>query len=266
MLSLSCAVTVLSVFVLHAAATGDTTPPVVRIAVVEKTTPNRDAKALSTGDTYVDDIYMHMSPLFNNIGAWSNLLGSEIRAVPHFLKHLPTTFGSWSLPADTLVTFSCPDAPNDIDVCDAWVFYYTCASCNDHQDGPAGGLAALLALDPDWEAVVCAPSFTNGVTGVAHPMRAFRRQLQPGGTAELTLPDVGEFLAFGLESRDSINCGDAQYNTVQTCPVAHPHRCRWEDGVCKNQNCDATHRLTGPGPRTGCPAPCPYDGLRPTQD
>lgn len=220
---------------------------------------DRQASALQTTGTDATN-YLHMVPLLDGARAWTNLPdAARFLSPPEFLKHLMTTMASWALFPGTSVTFSCPNAPKDIDVCDAWIFYYTCSECNTQNPfGAAGGLAAALAIDPDWEGVTCAPSFTNGYSDAVHPMRAFRRQLAPGDSAEVILPGVAEFLAFGIDGR-AINCEGPAYNTVDTCDTpATEGRCKWEGGVCKNQNC-ARH---GQGPAKPCPSPCPSDEPR----
>lgn len=207
--------------------------------------------------------FLHMTPLLNGAVSWSNLPdGKSFHDVPNNLKFLPLTMASWALAPGTVVTYSCPDAPDDIEVCDAWLFYYNCPACNPNGEGGiGGGLISLLTLDMEsgWERNNCAPKFTNGWTEVRHPMKALRKQLEPGESAEFITPGVGEFFAFSVDSR-GINCGLPYYQSAATCPTGSDvdYRCVWDGITCKSQNCQQPH-FTGPG---GCPGPCPWDGPR----
>ena len=197
----------------------------------------------------------HMTLLSSGVGAWPDLDGSTLRDVPPFMRLMPTTLANWDMATGTTVKFSCPNEPSLIEVCDAWVFFYSCPqSCvTKYQGGVQGQLAAL----PGWERTQCAPSFWTNAPGMTfvHPMASFRMQLSPGESTQFDLLDDAEFLAFGIDSNGE-DC--TKYMDENTCPVAGG-RCKWETeagaGVCLNQNCKG---------RFGPPPPCrecPWQGV-----
>ena len=206
----------------------------------------------------------HMTLLSSGVGAWPDLDGSTLRDVPPFMRLMPTTLANWDMATGTTVKFSCPNEPSLIEVCDAWVFFYSCPqSCvTTYQGGLQGQLAAL----PGWERTQCAPSFWTNAPGMTfvHPMASFRMQLSPGESTQFDLLGNAEFLAFGVDS-NGVDC--TKYVDESSCSVAGG-RCRWETeagaGVCLNQNCKG---------RFGPPPPCrecPWEGVvsvaRPASD
>ena len=203
---------------------------------------------------------LHVTLLSSGVDAWPNLDGSTLRDVPPFMRLMPTTLANWRMKSGTTVKFSCPNEPSLIDVCDAWVFFYSCPqSCvTKYQGGLQGQLAAL----PGWERTQCAPSFWTNAPGMTfvHPMGSFRMQLAPGQSTEFDLQDDAEFLGFGIDSNGE-DC--TKHMDENSCPVAGG-RCRWESGACVNQSCKG---------RFGPPPPCrecPWEGVvrvaRPASD
>ena len=205
---------------------------------------------------------LHVTLLSSGVDAWPDLDGSTLRDVPPFMRLMPTTLGNWDMVSGTKVKFSCPNEPYLIEVCDAWVFFYSCPqSCvTTYQGGLQGQLAAL----PGWERTQCAPSFWTNAPGMTfvHPMASFRMQLAPGESTEFDLLDNAEFLAFGIDS-NGVDC--TKFKDEPSCPVSGS-RCKWdaEVSVCLNQNCKG---------RFGPPPPCrecPWEGLlrapRPASD
>ena len=205
---------------------------------------------------------LHVTLLSSGVDAWPNLDGSTLRDVPPFMRLMPTTLANWDMESGTKVKFSCPNEPSLIEVCDAWVFFYSCPqSCvTTYQGGLQGQLAAL----PGWERTQCAPSFWTNAPGMTfvHPMASFRMQLAPGQSTEFDLLGDAEFLAFGIDS-NGVDC--TKHLDQNTCPVAGG-RCKWDvdSGMCMNQDCKG---------RFGPPPPCrecPWQGLlrtpRPASD
>ena len=191
------------------------------------------------------------NPAWPDISAPTVVPGARLQDPPAHLRLLPTTLSNWDLPAGTEVTYSCPNEPSLIDVCDAWVFFYACPqSCvRTYQ----GGLPGLLAVTPGWERTQCAPRFTTGAPGASfvHPMGSFRKQLAPGASTTFTLPANAEFVAFGID-KDAVDC--TQHLTVGACPVIGG-RCTWDGSSCKNNNCQGRY-----GPPPPC-TECPWKGL-----
>ena len=198
------------------------------------------------------------NPAWPDISAPRVLPGARLQDPPAHLRLLPTTLSNWDLAAGTEVTYSCPNEPSLIDVCDAWVFFYACPqSCvRTYQ----GGLAAMLTNTPGWERTQCAPRFTTGAAGTnfAHPMGSFRMQLAPGTSTSFTLRANAEFVAFGID-KDGVDC--TQHLTVGACPVAGG-RCKWDGASCQNNNCQGRY-----GPPPPC-TECPWEGfvVRPSSD
>ena len=191
------------------------------------------------------------NPAWPDISAPTVVPGARLQDPPAHLRLLPTTLSNWDLAAGTEVTYSCPNEPSLIDVCDAWLFFYACPqSCvRTYQ----GGLPGLLAVTPGWERTQCAPRFTTGAPGTSfvHPMGSFRKQLAPGASTTFTLPANAEFVAFGID-KDGVDC--TQHLTVGACPVAGG-RCTWDGSSCKNNNCQGRY-----GPPPPC-TECPWEGL-----
>ena len=196
---------------------------------------------------------VHLEFLWEPVGAWVDLIGSQLRYPPAFLEWLPTTLGSWTTQKDTVVTYTCPNEPGVIEVCDAWVFFYNCAGCD-----PAlqGGLPGLLQLSNDWERTGCGPSFTNGISPTLHKMKSFRSQLAPGESISFQLPGDAQFLAFGID-RFGVDCG--KFGDASTCVATTNGRCKWDaaNTKCMNQDCSGGQ---GQGPAQQC-TECPADNL-----
>ena len=196
---------------------------------------------------------VHLEFLWEPVGAWVDLIGSQLRYPPAFLEWLPTTLGSWTTQKDTVVTYTCPNEPGVIEVCDAWVFFYNCAGCD-----PAlqGGLPGLLQLSNDWERTNCGPSFTNGISPTLHKMKSFRSQLAPGESISFQLPGDAQFLAFGID-RFGVDCG--KFDDASTCVATTNGRCKWDaaNTKCMNQDCSGGQ---GQGPAQQC-TECPADNL-----
>ena len=205
---------------------------------------------------------INLALMAHGVEAWPDLMGSELRNPPAFLELLPLTIPQWQLPVGVYVKFTCPDTPAVVDVCDAWVFFYTCShSCVTKYQG---GIPGLLSVTPGWMRNQCAPRFVTGAPGASfeHPMGAFRRQLARGQSTIITVPgaEKAEFVAFGIDAA-GVDC--AQHTTPGACPTS-TGKCKW-DAV--NSECRATDCKGGRGPAPMCPE-CPWLGLdtRPLSD
>eukprot|EP01061_Rhynchopus_euleeides_P003970 TRINITY_DN1327_c0_g1_i1.p1 TRINITY_DN1327_c0_g1~~TRINITY_DN1327_c0_g1_i1.p1 ORF type:complete len:285 (+),score=75.43 TRINITY_DN1327_c0_g1_i1:85-855(+) len=188
--------------------------------------------------------------LADGVDAWPDLMGAKLHDHPAFMELLPTTLGQWRLPFGTGVKYTCPDSTKIADVCDAWVFFYTCPQvCSSTYQG---GLPGKLMLE-GWERTQCAPRFVTGAgSGFKHPMGGLRIQLARGETVRFELPGTAEFVAFGID-KDGMRCHT--YLDASTCPVS-TGRCAWRDGACKLVDC----RSTAAGPGLPCPE-CPWEGV-----
>ena len=233
------------------------TPLTAVVTVTRPPTPSSDAVSASL-PIHLEFLSSAGNPAWPDISAPTVVPGARLQDPPAHLRLLPTTLSNWDLAAGTEVTYSCPNEPSLIDVCDAWVFFYACPqSCvRTYQ----GGLPGLLAVTPGWERTQCAPRFTTGAPGTSfvHPMGSFRKQLAPGTSTTFTLPANAEFVAFGID-KDGVDC--TQHLTVGACPVAGG-RCTWDGSSCKNNNCQGRY-----GPPPPC-TECPWEGLvsRPPSD
>eukprot|EP01061_Rhynchopus_euleeides_P008660 TRINITY_DN177_c0_g1_i14.p1 TRINITY_DN177_c0_g1~~TRINITY_DN177_c0_g1_i14.p1 ORF type:complete len:262 (+),score=82.78 TRINITY_DN177_c0_g1_i14:135-920(+) len=232
----------------------------VHSIVVPESKPESDPAVIITKpdlgpqSTAIRGTSVALALLADGVDAWPNLMGSKLHDPPAFLELLPTTLGDWSLPQGTDVKFTCPDSTKIADVCEAWVFFYSCPhSCSGQYQG---GVPGLLMVE-GWTRGQCAPRFTTGVgSGFKHPMGSLRKHLARGESYTFTVPNDAEFLAFGID-KDGEECG--KHTQVGQCPVA-TGRCKWESGACVPTDCKNT--FSGPFTNNPCPE-CPWEGLVP---
>eukprot|EP01062_Namystynia_karyoxenos_P026634 TRINITY_DN20632_c0_g1_i1.p1 TRINITY_DN20632_c0_g1~~TRINITY_DN20632_c0_g1_i1.p1 ORF type:complete len:418 (+),score=64.71 TRINITY_DN20632_c0_g1_i1:223-1476(+) len=138
-----------------------------------------------------------------------------------------------TVPRGTRLSVTCHS-----DTCDVYIFIHHQPPTSSRSNG---GLPRRLPGEGWTPGARCGPHFwLESEPDCAHPMLAFRRQLDCGETAAVTVDDTSHAAYMAMAAARGVDCSGNVHSSEARCVAAHAGRsssCQWREGECADRWC-----------------------------